>query len=403
MGIWATIGESAATMGGDQEGAAKFAQQRTDQASAHDQYRQDRLKKAEQAGNTLQKMIAMLTNGADPNLAPLPGKEQQVAMLRSRKKQLEQYIQNLSNPKFDPMKGTAPQGFWGKQKPVPGVAEGSAVAEQYETDGLGVPSAETPANSELPVTTRKIPPLPLPEVKEPPHEYSPEVISQAETWKRLGVKPTAKNIAEAERYLDEKHPGWKMGGGSDKWRPSGAPYQKDGEWYQAEVSPSGSYRETKMPKGFQGKPTSVQVAADKDYITAVKLDSIANQVAQKPDDAINQKRLAVALERISAGRFTTQALDYIIKAGWGNTIEQWANNPSTGALPKDVLRQLVDGAHENLKAAKDARDEARSESNVSAPTKPGEQKKELEDKVKKTGESKEIHYKIVNGELVPQN
>jgi hypothetical protein len=107
-----------------------------------------------------------------------------------------------------------------------------------------------------------------------------------------------------------------------------------------------------------GRLTAPQAAAQKEVDEAVKLDSIANQVAQKPDDAINQKRLAVALERTSAGRFTTQALDYIIKAGWGNTIEQWANNPTTGALPRDVLRQLVDGAHQNLVAAKRARDEA---------------------------------------------
>jgi hypothetical protein len=96
-----------------------------------------------------------------------------------------------------------------------------------------------------------------------------------------------------------------------------------------------------------------------EYDEAVKLASLADQVAAKPSDAINQKRLAVALEKVSAGRFTTQALDYIIKAGWGNTIQQWINNPSTGALPKDVMRQLVDGAHENLKAAKDALDAAR--------------------------------------------
>lgn len=104
-----------------------------------------------------------------------------------------------------------------------------------------------------------------------------------------------------------------------------------------------------------GKLTAPQAKAETEYNEAVKLASIADQVAQKPDDAINQKRLAVALERTSAGRFTTQALDYIIKAGWGNTLEQWANNPSTGALPKDVMRQLVDGAHQNLKAADDAR------------------------------------------------
>jgi hypothetical protein len=94
--------------------------------------------------------------------------------------------------------------------------------------------------------------------------------------------------------------------------------------------------------------------ARNDYVEAVKIASIADQVATKPNDAINQKRLAVALERASAGRFTVQALDYIIKAGWGNTLQQWANSPTTGALPSDVLRQLVDGAHENLKAAQDA-------------------------------------------------
>lgn len=107
-----------------------------------------------------------------------------------------------------------------------------------------------------------------------------------------------------------------------------------------------------------GKRTTAQNKADNDVVEATKLSSIADQVAQKPEDAINQKRLAVALERASAGRFTTQALDYIIKAGWGNTIEQWANNPGTGALPKDVMRQLVDGAHQNLVAAKKAKEAA---------------------------------------------
>lgn len=86
---------------------------------------------------------------------------------------------------------------------------------------------------------------------------------------------------------------------------------------------------------------------------AVALSSLADQVALKPNDAINQKRLAVSLEKMSAGRFTTQALDYVIKSGWGNTLEQWANNPSTGALPADVVRQLVDGAHQNMKSKQD--------------------------------------------------
>ena len=106
---------------------------------------------------------------------------------------------------------------------------------------------------------------------------------------------------------------------------------------------------------FQGR-TAAYNKAQSDYTDATKIASLADQVATKPDDAVNQKRLAVMLEKASAGRFTVQALDYVIKAGWGNTLQQWANNPTTGALPADVLRQLVDGAHENLTASKAALD-----------------------------------------------
>jgi hypothetical protein len=106
------------------------------------------------------------------------------------------------------------------------------------------------------------------------------------------------------------------------------------------------------------KETPVQAKAHKDYIDAVKLDSIANQVEKKPEDAVNQKRLAVALERISAGRFTTQALDYISKAGWAASAEQFWNSIDNGTLPGTVMRQLVEGAHQNLKASKAAWDES---------------------------------------------
>jgi hypothetical protein len=118
------------------------------------------------------------------------------------------------------------------------------------------------------------------------------------------------------------------------------------------VAPRSSVREG-APLSFKAGTPAVTKARN-DVTEATKLSSVADQVQQKPNDAVNQKRLAVALERASAGRFTTQALDYIIKAGWGNTMEQWANNPSTGALPADIVRQLVDGAHENLKGAQDA-------------------------------------------------
>lgn len=118
----------------------------------------------------------------------------------------------------------------------------------------------------------------------------------------------------------------------------------------------GSNRLTPLPGVHRN--TTAQSKSNTDVVDATKLNSVAQQVLQHPHDAVNQKRLAVALERMSAGRFTTQALDYIIKAGWGNTIEQWANNPTTGELPADIVRQLVDGASQNLQASKDARTEA---------------------------------------------
>ena len=101
-----------------------------------------------------------------------------------------------------------------------------------------------------------------------------------------------------------------------------------------------------------GRLTAPQSAAQKKYDEAEGLVKIAELVAGHPDDAVNQKRLAVQLERLSAGRFTTQALDYIIRAGWGNTIQQWANNITTGALPPDIVRQLVDGANEYREGAR---------------------------------------------------
>ena len=102
-------------------------------------------------------------------------------------------------------------------------------------------------------------------------------------------------------------------------------------------------------------------------------------MAQHPDDAINQKRLAVALEKVSAGRFTTQALDYIITSGWGNTIQQWVNNPTHGALPADILRQLIDGAHENETAKKQVLDDINtSESEPEGSTPPSSTNPDLD-------------------------
>lgn len=110
-------------------------------------------------------------------------------------------------------------------------------------------------------------------------------------------------------------------------------------------------------KGDAGT-TPTQVKAKKDYVDAVALADLARSVASKPNDAINQKRLLVQLERQSAGRFTVQALDYVKQSGWGNTLEEWASKPDTGALPADVLRQIVDGANQNLASKKAALDTA---------------------------------------------
>jgi len=104
---------------------------------------------------------------------------------------------------------------------------------------------------------------------------------------------------------------------------------------------------------FQGRTPAI-AKAQNDVVDATKLYSIAKQVEAKPNDAFNQKRLAVQLERASAGRFTVQALDYVKQMGWGATLQEWANKPTTGALSPQLVRQLIDGAHENLKAAQDA-------------------------------------------------
>jgi hypothetical protein len=99
-------------------------------------------------------------------------------------------------------------------------------------------------------------------------------------------------------------------------------------------------------------------AADKDVVVAVKLSSQADQIAKNPNDAVGQKRLAEALQRASAGRFQQQAMEFILGAGWSNKLQTWAQQATTGTLAPDVVRQLVDAAHQNLIAAREAQKEA---------------------------------------------
>jgi hypothetical protein len=327
--------------------------------------------------NNLHKSLALLLN--PDTMQPMPGKEQQAAQIRQQLGQVDSHIRNLYNPNFDPDSGMTHENPLHKlgeklhltKPPAGNKTAGEQMAglrdiqQKYAEMPAGKPaaaSAPEAKSDEPPLARRTAPSLPGPD--KPAKQYSPESVAQANAWHKWGIKPTAKYIAEAEQYMAENKLEPKEG--AIHWRANGQPYQKDGKWFQAEVSPSGAMRETAMPAGFAGKLTSDQVSARKGYEDAVKLSSLADQVAANPNDAINQKRLAVSLERVSAGRFTTQALDYIIKAGWGNSLAQWANNPSTGALPSDVMRQLVDGAHQNVKASKDALDAAMGPSSQGA-------------------------------------
>lgn len=122
----------------------------------------------------------------------------------------------------------------------------------------------------------------------------------------------------------------------------------------ATLPPSGSGNvKVGAPLPFQMKTPAI-AKAQNDIVDATKVYSIAKQVEAKPNDAFNQKRLAVQLERASAGRFTVQALDYVKKMGWGATLQEWASKPTTGALSPQLVRQLIDGAHENLIAAQES-------------------------------------------------
>jgi hypothetical protein len=155
------------------------------------------------------------------------------------------------------------------------------------------------------------------------------------------------------------------------------------------------------------KRTTAQNKADNDFVEATKLASLADQVAQKPDDAVNLKGFAIALERARAGRFTTQALDVMLDAGWLNRINTWLLKPESGSFPADIIRQLVDGAHENLKAAKAAKDAAFAESGASGGG--GEKKgkvslakaKALPENKGKSDEEIKKHIESLHYEVVP--
>lgn len=99
------------------------------------------------------------------------------------------------------------------------------------------------------------------------------------------------------------------------------------------------------------KGTPALTAAKKEYDTAVKMSSIADDALRVPS-ATKDKMLAIQLVHNAAGRFNMAEFDTITKkAGLGNSFEGWMNSLTTGELPVAIRKQLVDIAKTNLNAA----------------------------------------------------
>ena len=108
-----------------------------------------------------------------------------------------------------------------------------------------------------------------------------------------------------------------------------------------------------------GKATAVQRKAEQNYNDAVKMSEFANDALAHPS-AAKDKLLAGALIRQTEGRFNDAQYDNLVKkAGLANSFEGWLNSATSGELPSDVRKQLVDAAQANLKAAKAAVDSAK--------------------------------------------
>ena len=104
---------------------------------------------------------------------------------------------------------------------------------------------------------------------------------------------------------------------------------------------------------FGPPDTSIQMktpeitAANKLYQDAVGLVDYADKVQKNPNNAQEQRDFAIKMEKVMSGRFQTAAYDLEVKnSGIANTFQQWVNDVSTGALPKKILDNLVQSAHD---------------------------------------------------------
>lgn len=113
--------------------------------------------------------------------------------------------------------------------------------------------------------------------------------------------------------------------------------------------------------GNKGTPAITD--ARKNLDTAKGLMTKA-QDAWDHHSATNDKTLVISLIRDAAGRFNKSEYDALIsKAGFGNTLEAYANSITTGELPIDIRRQLVDAARNNLAGAQSTYDAAKKPAN----------------------------------------
>lgn len=130
---------------------------------------------------------------------------------------------------------------------------------------------------------------------------------------------------------------------------------------RTQTSPAGvvSHGWVKAGETVGGRPTAPQTMADKDVVTATKLDSLATQAEQTKEPG-QQKQLALALIKAMAGRVNMQEYGVYTK-GYGveNTVDGLIQGIENGGLAPGVLHQLVNDARANLTAAKAAQTASR--------------------------------------------
>jgi hypothetical protein len=113
------------------------------------------------------------------------------------------------------------------------------------------------------------------------------------------------------------------------------------------------------------KNTPAQTAADKKVGDFTALSKQADLAEAAPNDAVKQRSLILALIRASAGRVNMQEYDsYVKRQGLANTLEQWANNAESGALPSDIFRKIIGVTRDYMAGAKAEQQEAYKNTNV---------------------------------------